>query len=191
MERMEAQCQKYRVIQRLCEEDETDYHRYLFSLLDSLSTNSMDPIQFILTELKRYEPQAVQAIDHTLQFICLMNRTMLVYDVRSFFQFSSETPLTIRFVEEAWTDYLRERVTEPAVPLLKEVCRLVEVDACVVDRAFVWSRVVYPEKEGISVHAVLMVRVRLDERCVVCSLFPPPPPPGGLGCVHAVLLLRP
>ena len=74
MERMEAQCQKYRVIQRLCEEDETDYHRYLFSLLDSLSTNSMDPIQFILTELKRYEPQAVQAIDHTLQFICLMTR---------------------------------------------------------------------------------------------------------------------
>lgn len=119
---MKKQCHEYCVVQRLCEHDAPAYHAFLFSLLDSLTTSSIDPIQFILTELERFEPQAADSIATVLHFMTLLNQTMLVFDIRSFFQFSSEPPLTIRFVKEAWVDFLRERVTEATIPQLKELC---------------------------------------------------------------------
>lgn len=150
MERMKKQCHKYCVVQRLCEHDAPAYHAFLFSLLDSLTTSSIYPIQFILTELERFEPQAADSIATVLHFMTLLNQTMLVFDIRSFFQFSSEPPLTIRFVKEAWVDFLRERVTEATIPQLKELCAYMQLPTHIVDHCFVWSQVVYPEKEGSS-----------------------------------------
>lgn len=147
---MKKQCQKYRVIQRLCEQDASAYHAFLFSMLDSLSTSSIEPIQFILTELEPFEPQASRSIATVLHFMLLLNKTTLIFDIRSFFQFSSETPLTIRFVEEAWMDFLRERVTEATIPQLKELCAYMGMPTHRVDYCYVWSQVVYPEKESLT-----------------------------------------
>ena len=80
----------------------------------------------------------------------LLNKTTLIFDIRSFFQFSSETPLTIRFVEEAWMDFLRERVTEATIPQLKELCAYMGMPTHRVDYCYVWSQVVYPEKESLT-----------------------------------------
>ena len=143
---MEYRLKKYHIIDVL-QENLPDYSQFLYRLIDTLQTHSTEAIQFLFTEIQRIEPDASPAIQFIFSFIQLANKLNMNYDIRSFFQFSSTTPFSYTFVEDAWIDFMREKVTKPTIPVFKEISKLMSIPSNIVAKAYIWSQLVYPSKE--------------------------------------------
>ena len=143
---MEYRLKKYCILVFL-QENLPDYSKFLYRLIDTLQTHSTEAFQFLFTEIQRIEPEAGPAIQFIFSFIQLANKLNMNYDIRSFFQFSSNSPFSYTFVEDAWIDFMREKVTKPTIPVFKEISKLMSIPSTIVAKAYIWSQLVYPSKE--------------------------------------------
>lgn len=146
---MFSRLHKYSIIEAL-EKNPSTYSNFLYSLIDSLQAVSTESFKLVLSEIQRLEPSTELTIQPVFSFIGLANKLGINYDLRSFFQFASQPPFTVRFIPESWMDYMREKVTKSTIPLFREICDLVSLPINSVSKCFVWSQLVYPFKEDFN-----------------------------------------
>ena len=132
--------------------NDPDYHSFLYSILEQLPANSSIALLFLLREILRLEPRTKKFIRILRTLINLFDSVGILYNIHSFLDVATAPPFHFTLISLAWTDFVRTKVCKEHLEVLQRASELLGADPHLVDYCYVWSLVVYPEKDAGALH---------------------------------------